>query len=198
MATIDDQLTAQKNGVVAINNISQYLKTANELTLYYQGTTTSDGISSSGVIVAGKAGRLVRISVIEAGSTSGKIYDYLTYPTTATSGTGATVTITYTGTASFTIGDVVVVAGVAPSGYNTPGAGSTLTGATSSPPQVQYANTTTGSQTTPGTLFNASTTNAIAAIPTTIGVFDIGAQFTSGLYVILGTNQKVAVTYSLD
>lgn len=196
MATIDDQLTAQKNGVVAINNISQYLKTANELTLYYHGTTTSDGISSSGVIVAGKAGRLVRISVIEAGSTSGKIYDYLTYPTTATSGTGATVTITYTGTASFTIGDVVVVAGVAPSGYNTPGAGSTLTGTASQ--QVQYANATTGSQTTPGTLFNASTTNAIAAIPTTIGVFDIGAQFTSGLYIILGTNQKVAVTYSLD
>lgn len=196
MATIDDQLTAQKNGVVAINNISQFLKTANTLTQYLAGTTTSDGIAASAAIVTGKSGRLVNISVIAAGTTAGVIYDYLTYPTTATSGTGATVTITYSGTATFTIGDTVIVSGVAPSGYNTPVTGSVLTGTASQ--QVQYANTTTGTQTTPGTLFNANAANSIAAIPNTIGVFNIGAQFTSGLYIILGTNQRVAVTYSLD
>lgn len=196
MATLDDILTAQKNGVVAINNISQYLKTANEITVYYNGKTTSDGISTSGIIVSGKSGRLVSISVIEAGTIAGKIYDYLTYPTTATSGTGATATVTYAGNLSVTIGDIIVVSGVAPSGYNTPESGSTVTGTAAQ--QVQYANATTGSQTTPGTIFNATIANTIAAIPNTIGVFSIGAQFTYGLYVILGTGQKIALTYSLD
>ncbi len=196
MATIDDILTTQKNGVVAINNISQFLKTANALTVYYSGTTTSDGIATSAAIVTGKSGRLVSISVLAAGSSVGMVYDYLTYPTTATSGTGATVTITYSGTATFAIGDVVIVAGVAPSGYNTPATGSTLTGTGAQ--TVQYSNTTTGTQTTPGTLFNVNTANSIAAIPNAVGVINVGAQFTNGLYVILGTNQRVALTYSLD
>lgn len=196
MATLDDILTAQKNGVIAINTISQYLKTANELTLYLSGTTTSNGLTASGMVVAARSGRLVSFNVIEAGSSVGKIYDYLTYPTTATSGTGATVTITYSGSMTVTTGDTIVVAGVAPAGYNTPGAGSAVTGTASQ--QVQYANATTGSQTTPGTIFNASIANAIAAMPNTVGVYNVGAQFTSGLYVILGTNQRVALTYSLD
>lgn len=196
MATLDDILTAQKNGVVAINTISQYLKTANELTVYLNGSTTSDGLAASGLVVAGKSGRLVSLSVLEPGTTVGKVYDYLTFPTTAASGSGAAATITYSGSMAVVIGDTVVVAGVAPSGYNTPSSGSVVTGVASQ--QVQYANTATGSQTTPGTVFNANTANSIAAIPNTVGVFHIGAQFTSGLYVILGTNQKVAVTYSLD
>ncbi len=196
MATLDDILTAQKNGVVAINNISRYLENANTITQYLAGTTTSDGIATSGVIVSGKSGRLVSMSIFSAGSSSGMIYDYLTYPTTAASGTGATATITYSGTASFTVGDIVVVANMIPAGYNTPASGSTLTGIASQ--QIQYANATTGVQTSPGTVFNANAANSIAAIPTTVGVYSIGAQFSSGLYVILGTNQKIALTYSLD
>lgn len=196
MATLDDQLTAQKNGVVAINNISQYLKNTNESTDYYYGTYTSDGTAASGAIVIGHAGRIVSVNVFAAGSTQGLIYDYLTFPTTAASGSGATATITYSGSPSVTIGDTIVIAGVIPTGYNTSGAGSTVTGTPAS--QVQYANATTGGQTTPGTLFVANAANTIAAIPNTIGTFEIGAQFTSGLYIILGTNQKVSITYSLD
>ena len=120
----------------------------------------------------------------------------LLLPTTATSGTGATVTITYSGSVTFTPGDIVVVAGVVPSGYNTPGAGSSVTGVAAQ--QVQYSNATSGAQTTPGTVFNANISNTIASIPNTAGVIDIGAQFSYGLYVILGSGQTVALTYSLD
>lgn len=196
MATLDDILTTQKNGVVAINNISQFLKTANTLTAYYAGTTTSNGISSSAAIVSARSGRLVSISVLAGGSSAGAVYDYETLPTTAASGTGATATITYSGSLSVSPGDIVVVAGVAPAGYNTPTSGSSVTGVASQ--QVSYANTTSGSQTTPGTLFKAGVSNTIYTIPTTAGVYSIGAQFTNGLYIILGTNQQVAVTYSLD
>lgn len=195
MATLDDILTTQKNGVVAINNISQYLKTANELIVYYQGSSTSVGTTTSGKVISG-SGRLVRISVITAGTTQGTIYNYLTVPTTATSGTGATATVTYSGTLSVTNGDIIVVSGIVPSGYNTSVSGATVTGVGAQ--QVQYASTATGVQTTPGTIFQVNAANSIAAIPNTIGTFDVGAQFANGLYVILGTGQKVAVTYSLD
>jgi hypothetical protein len=64
-ASLDDILTAQKNGVVAINNLSQG-------TLRGLGTQTSVTVTAATVIYVG-AGYLVNFSVVVAGSTAGTI-----------------------------------------------------------------------------------------------------------------------------
>lgn len=192
MATLDDILTTHKNGVVAINNLGQVLKSFYRSFVYMNGDVTSNGLSASSM-VATASGRLVRMVVLTAGSTVGKIYDYVTYPTLTTGGDGATVTITFSGTESFTAGDVVVIRGVQPSGYN-----GTYIATGGGVGSVQFASAVTGAQTAPGTVFKASVANAICSIPNTAGVHEIGAQFSSGLYVSLGTGQEVSVTYSLD
>ena len=66
-ASLDDILTAQKNGVVAINGLSQS-------TLRSLGTQTSVTITSTTVIYA-NAGYLVNFSVVVAGSSAGTIYN---------------------------------------------------------------------------------------------------------------------------
>lgn len=73
--------------------------------------------------------------------------------TTATSGTGSVVTITYNSTNLFNIGDEVLVSGVTPTGYNG------LYTVTSIPAtdQITFAGTATGSQTVAGTVTNLST-----------------------------------------
>ena len=68
MATIDDILTTQKNGVVAINNLGTTLKSYNE------GQYTSSTVTGSTLIVAG-AGRLVSIIIVIAGTTTGYVYN---------------------------------------------------------------------------------------------------------------------------
>jgi len=64
-ASLDDILTTQKNGVVAINNLAQ--TTARGL-----GTQTSVTVTAATLIYAG-TGYLVSFSVIVAGSTAGTI-----------------------------------------------------------------------------------------------------------------------------
>lgn len=193
MATLDDILTTQKNGVVAINNLNQTLLSFYKEYLYVAGTTTSSGYNAS-TLITPNAGRLVAINVIANGTGSSIFYNYSTAPTTATSGNGATATITYSGTYSFTIGDTVVVSGVAPSGYN---GTYTVTAATAN--SVSFASATTGSQTSPGVVFNPNVTRSIAAAPTAaVGVYPVGAFFPNGLYMIRGTGQTISVTYSLD
>lgn len=64
-ASIGDLLTAQKNGVVAINNVSQ-------TNLRGQGTVTSATVTGSTVIFNG-TGYLVKYTVVVAGSASGLI-----------------------------------------------------------------------------------------------------------------------------
>ena len=71
--------------------------------------------------------------------------------TTAASGTGTTATLTMTSATNLAVGDIIVVAGVTPTGYNTTGAVVTAVSNTS-PFTVSYANTTTGSQTVAGTV----------------------------------------------
>ena len=68
MATIDDILTTQKNGVIAINNLSQIFKSYNE------GEATSQTVTSKTLIVAG-SGRLVSVIVFVNGSADGFIYN---------------------------------------------------------------------------------------------------------------------------
>lgn len=67
MASLDDILTTQKNGVVALNNVFQALSILNP-------TTTSSTVTSSTLIIAGK-GRLISFSVVVAGSANGTIYN---------------------------------------------------------------------------------------------------------------------------
>lgn len=72
IATLDDILTAQKNGVIAINNLNQ---TWTNYLIQTSGQYTSAEITSTTLLYSG-AGTLVRVSVIQAGSTTGFIYDY--------------------------------------------------------------------------------------------------------------------------
>jgi hypothetical protein len=67
MATLDDILTTQKNGVFGINGIagSNY---------YLAGKLTAPTVTATTLIRSG-AGWVARVSVTVAGSTSGIIYD---------------------------------------------------------------------------------------------------------------------------
>ena len=67
-ASLSDILTTQKNGVVAINNLSQ-----SNLKIY--GKTTSSTVTASTLVISG-AGYIVNFSVVVAGSASGLIYNY--------------------------------------------------------------------------------------------------------------------------
>ena len=63
MASLDDILTAQKNGVVALNNIGQ-------VNLRGLGTQTSATVTGTTFVIAG-AGYLVNFSVLVAGTGAG-------------------------------------------------------------------------------------------------------------------------------
>lgn len=72
MATLDDILTAQKNGVVAINNLNQ---TWTNYLIQTNGQYSSTEITSTTLLYSG-AGYLVKVSILQAGTTTGFIYDY--------------------------------------------------------------------------------------------------------------------------
>jgi len=74
-ASMDDMLTAVKNGVIALNNIRQAL--ASEV-----ATSTTPVATASTFVLAGK-GRLLRFSVTVAGTTAGFVHNSAT-PTGAT------------------------------------------------------------------------------------------------------------------
>jgi hypothetical protein len=81
MATLDDILTTQKNGVVAINALTTALSSFLAAYQSTTGTSSSAGISSStGLLVDQGAGRIVTVNVIVAGSTDGYIYDLASIP----------------------------------------------------------------------------------------------------------------------
>jgi len=67
MATLDDILTAQKNGVVAINGVAQS-------NLRAQGTVTSQTVTANTLVITGK-GYLVSYTVLATGSANGTIND---------------------------------------------------------------------------------------------------------------------------
>jgi secreted trypsin-like serine protease len=114
-ANLGDILTAQKNGVIALNNIGQ-------VNLRSLGTQTSSTVTSSTLVITG-SGYLVNFSVVVAGTTAGTIYN-----TSSTSSTSAS--------------------------------------------------------------------NALCAIPATIGITKVGQVFTNGLVIVPGTGQSINVTYS--
>jgi hypothetical protein len=67
MASLDDILTVQKNGVLGINNLSQ-------VTLREQGIVTSLTVTAPTLVFQGK-GRLVNFAVVVAGSAAGGVYN---------------------------------------------------------------------------------------------------------------------------
>jgi hypothetical protein len=72
MASLDDILSAQKNGVVALNSIAGYdgLRTG-----YFGNTNTKEIAAATTKVIKASSGWLATISVIAAGSTTGYIYD---------------------------------------------------------------------------------------------------------------------------
>ena len=70
MATLDDIVTVQKNGVIGLNNLSATFS-------YFLGEQTSSTVTSSTLVIAG-GGRLVNFSVVVAGTTSGLIHNAAT------------------------------------------------------------------------------------------------------------------------
>lgn len=97
MADLNDVVTVQKNGVIAVNNLNQteatawidnsstpgvpYLKTISENVAIIAGgaatSTTSATVSSTSLIVAG-SGTLFNFSVVVAGTANGLIYNSAT------------------------------------------------------------------------------------------------------------------------
>jgi hypothetical protein len=71
MATLDDILTAQKNGVVAINTLNQtwllYIRRQH-------GSSVSPCLNAKSIVATGK-GFAVNCNVISAGTTVGYLYD---------------------------------------------------------------------------------------------------------------------------
>ena len=101
-ASLDDILTAQKNGVVAINNLAQ-------TTIRSIGTQTSLTVTAATVVFTG-GGYIVNFSVVVAGTAAGLIYDANNTSPTAPDAlcvTPATVGI-YSAGQVFTSGLVVV------------------------------------------------------------------------------------------
>ena len=190
MATLDDILTTQKNGVVAINNLSQSLDSFYNTYLSSIGNKTSTSISSAATVVTGTS-RLVSFNVTTAGSSVGLVYDTLSAVVTGATGTGTSATLTYNGYSLFAVGDLVTVVGMNPSGYNTSSA--TVTGITST--SVTYANATSSAFVSGGVLFNSTASRLIAAIPNTVGNFPVGSYFSRGMTVLPGTSQVVTVNY---
>jgi hypothetical protein len=78
LATLDDVLTVQKNGVIAINNLSQIFKSYNE------GQYTSTTVTSP-TVVATASGRLVSVTIVSAGTTAGYVYNVSSTSTVAQS-----------------------------------------------------------------------------------------------------------------
>ena len=92
-ASLDDILTVQKNGVVAVNTLGQ-------ATLRSLGTATSTTVTAAALVVTGK-GYLVSFTVVVAGSASGLISNYTSATsvpaTSALAATPATVGVYHCG-----------------------------------------------------------------------------------------------------
>jgi hypothetical protein len=118
--------------------------------------------------------------------------------TTATSGTGSTITLTHDGTITFNVGDTVYVSGVTPTGYN---GTYTLTAVTAT--TVSYAGTTTGSMQIAGTIAAGDALSEITNGQRTIltprtATFDVTPNFTTTIgssQVLVQVNSSYVDSY---
>ena len=86
MASLDDILTTQKNGVVTLGDLVNELALFRNLYAQSIGTTAFLGASSPTLVNTG-SGRLVNIYVITAGSAAGTIHDASSVAAATTSNT---------------------------------------------------------------------------------------------------------------
>jgi hypothetical protein len=194
MATLDDILTTQKNGVVAINNLNQSLTAFYDKYAYVSGQYRSATITSRTEVARG-SGRLIAMNIVIAGAAGG-IYDEIVANVTLATGDGSKATVSFTPAVDFTVGDTIFVTGVDPSGYNNAGV-NPVTDVVSST-SVKYVNATTTAYVSGGFVFNKKASELIIVTPASVGITIIGAPFTKGLVIDPGAGQSVNVTYSLD
>ncbi len=194
MATLDDILTTQKNGVVAVNNLSQALTAFYDKYTYISGQYRSATISSRTEVARG-SGRLISMNIVVAGAAGG-IYDEIVANVTLVTGDGSKATVSFTPAVDFAVNDTIFVTGIDPSGYNET-AGDTVTDVVSST-SVKYANATTAPYVSGGFVFNKKASELIIVTPAVAGITQIGIPFTKGLVIEPGAGQSVNVTYSLD
>lgn len=197
MATLDDILTTQKNGVIGINNLSQELKALYTSYVYNSGEYRSATVTSRTEIARG-SGRLVAFTIVAAGSAAGAIYDTIVLGVTNVTGDGTKATISYSPAYTVVVGDTVYITGITPSGYNET-AGDTVTDVVSTT-SFKYANVTSSAYTSGGSIFVQRTSEAIATVSNsaTVGTYLVGAPFSTGLVINPGTGQSINVIYSLD
>jgi hypothetical protein len=124
---------------------------------------------STGAILAG----FNAIAQFFTGSTS-PVLTAVGGATTAASGDGTTATLTLTSASNLAVNDLITVAGVTPTGYNTTSATVTAVSNTS-PYTVSYLNTTTGSQTVAGTVSTPAQVSITARSAGTKGIVVKGA-----------------------
>ena len=194
MATLDDILTTQKNGVVAVNNLSQELTAFYNKYTYVSGQYRSATVSSRTEVARGP-GRLVSMNVVVAGAAGG-IYDEIVANVTLATGDTAKATISFTPAVDFAVGDTIFVTGINPAGYNNAGV-NPVTDVVSST-SVKYANATTAAYVSGGLVFNKKASELIIVTPAVVAITQIGIPFTKGLVIDPGAGQSVNVTYSLD
>lgn len=201
MATLDDILTAQKNGVIGINNIAR-------VTSYLAGQITSQNYSFSRgtVLITNKPGRLVSVSPNAIA----------TQVISISSATWASnyATITYSGTQVYTPGANVLVNNITCAGPGTFNGGFAISSASAN--QFSYylplnpgAVSSYGDFSVYAALYNAPSTSstfitennvlfALAGPQPVADVIPVGMQFSNGLVLTAGTGQSYSVTYSLD
>ena len=203
MATLDDILTTQKNGVVAINNLSQSLGSFYSSYVYLSGTTTSGSVTSTTAqTVARGSGRFVSyITAAISTSTAGLVYDSISYATTSASGTGTTATIGYAGVNAFKVNDKIAIYNMTPVGYNTTSAVVTAVDTTNN--TVSYLNATTGAQTIAGIIlkiydYTTDRNLLLSSLNGTLNVYPVNVNFTYGLVAIPAASQFVNITYSMS
>jgi len=194
MATLDDILTTQKNGVIAINNLNQSLSAFYDKYAYVSGQYRSATVTSRTEVARG-SGRLISMNIVIAGAAGG-IYDEIVANVTLATGDGSKATVSFTPAVDFAVNDTIFVTGIDPAGYNET-AGDTVTDVVSST-SVKYANATTAAYVSGGFVFNKKASELIIVTPAAVGITQIGIPFTKGLVIEPGAGQSVNVTYSLD
>ncbi len=197
MATLDDILTTQKNGVVAINALTDSITIFRKrITGQFRSLTVN-----SRTEVARGPGILIAYTVTVAGA-AGWIYDSILPITTSLQGgvpAPGSVTISFRPNYTIAVGDTIIVAnticdnGGAPLGYN-----GTFVATAATASSFTYASAQTGNQTQAGTVFNQRAQDRITATVATVSTVPIGAPFTTGLVVEPGAGQSLNVIYSLD
>jgi hypothetical protein len=159
----------------------------NNSSILYVATSTTTQVGSIVRGVTSQTADLLQIqnsanTVLGGSNANAQLFSGSTTPitagvggaTTAASGNGTTATLTMTSATNLAVGDIIVVAGVTPTGYNTTGAVVTAVSNTS-PFTVSYANTTTGSQTVAGTVSTPAQASITARSAGTIPLVVRGA-----------------------